>query len=220
MMFRVTILLFFLCLTAGHAGELTGTVKVLKKGGKSELSSFENTIVYLTGVKSEAPKTPAILDQKDNKFLPRILPVVVGQEVQFWNRDKVMHNVFSTDSDPSFDLGRYTQGKYKSQTFTNAGVYKIYCNIHQTMVADIVVVENTYFARTNADGYYQIKGIPEGEYTLHAVHIYGGTTEEKIKVEKDPINKDFTLTSQKVVREINDHKNKDGKSYRSGGYRR
>ena len=217
---RLLTVLLVLCAAGLHAGDLTGTIKVLKKGGKSELSSFENTIVYLSGAKTPAPDTPAILDQKDKKFLPRILPVVVGQEVQFWNRDKVMHNVFSTDSDPSFDLGRYPQGKYESQTFKTPGVYKIYCNIHQTMVADIVVVENTYFARTNEKGEYQIKGVPPGEYTLHAVHIYGGKNEVKVTIGTAPTTKDFSLTSLKVVREITDHKNKDGKSYRSGGYRR
>jgi plastocyanin len=211
-----------LLLTAGilQAGDIRGTVTVLKKGGDGELSSFDNTIVYLKGLSSAAPKTPAILDQVDKTFVPRVLPVVVGQEVQFWNRDKVMHNVFSTDVEPSFDLGRYPDGKYETQVFNTAGIFKIYCNIHQTMIADIVVLENTYFAATKEDGSYEIKDVPPGTYTLHAVHIFGGEAETSITIGKDPATQDFTLTSEKVVREIEDHKNKDGKSYRSRSYRR
>ncbi len=211
------ILIFTLALmvaaTTVHAGSIVGQVTLLKKGGKHPLKSFANAVVYIDGIKTAAPSEAVVLNQKKKRFIPRLLPVVRGQEVQFLNSDRVRHNVFSPHEQEPFDLGRYPKNQYKSVRFNVVGPHKIYCNIHQRMIADILVLDNRYFAVTDKEGHFRTENVPPGEYTIKVWHIFGGAEEKKIRVTDKPLSLDFTLTSQKYLREIKRHTNKFGEPY-------
>jgi plastocyanin len=200
-----------------YAGDVKGTVEVLKKDGKKPLKSFANTLVFIEGIETEAPGEPAVMDQKKKRFIPRLLPIVKGQEVIFTNSDRLRHNTFSPHKTEPFDLGTYGKGKSASVTLQVPGHHRVYCNIHQKMIGDIYVVPNHYFAVTDNSGKFTIKDVPEGEYTLKAWHIYGGADERPVRVAVQPIEENFVLTSQKKTRELEKHSNKEGKAYKRFG---
>ena len=126
----------------------------------------------------------------------------------------LFRSVFSTNKLNPFDLGRYKKKKSKSVQFNNLGQQKIYCNIHQKMIADIIILENKYFSMTDKTGQYKIQNIPEGTYTVNVWHIYGGSTKQKITVSNKNLIQNFKITSTKIVREIKKHKNKRGRKYK------
>lgn len=107
-----------------------------------------------------------IMDQKNTRFAPRVLPVQVGEQVQFLNSDPVFHNVFSLSPSKKFDLGRYRKGGSKFITFEKSGVVQVFCDIHAEMVGFVVVVETPFFATIDAVGDYQINDVPEGKYDV------------------------------------------------------
>ena len=143
-----------------YTAVLSGQVEILKKGGDKPEDSFEHAVVYLSGISTPPPDGAAIQVQKNKQFSPRLLTVVKGQQVDFHNKDKVKHNVFSTDKLNPFELGRYGAGEFRSVTFNNPGIQPVYCNIHQKMVSYVAVVDSIYSANTTADGHYQIENIP------------------------------------------------------------
>lgn len=203
----------------GICGDLVGTVEVLKKGGRRPLSSFAHAVVYIKNIQLAQPQDPALSIQKGKAFEPRLLVVVKGQEVHFTNADPIKHNVFSRDEGLSFDLGHYPQGEHRSVNFNQTGAYKVYCNIHQAMVQDVVVVENRFFSVTDDAGRFHIEGVPPGTYELVAWHIFGGNQSRTVVVDESDLTVDFTLESTKRVREIVSHPNKDGRDYDQGdGY--
>ena len=57
------------------------------------------------------------------------------------------------------------------------------CNVHAEMSAYIVVTETPYFARTDKEGKFVLKGVPPGKYTLKVWH-------EKAKPAALPIDVD------------------------------
>jgi hypothetical protein len=56
------------------------------------------------------------------------------------------------------------------------------CNQHPWMRAYVSVLPHPYFAVSAADGSFQIKNLPPGEYTLVAVHEKFGEQTIKVKV--------------------------------------
>lgn len=110
------------------------------------------------------------LEQKDKRFIPHLMVVQVGTEVEFPNHDPFFHNVFSVYDGKPFDLGLYANGESKPVRFNRPGVSHIYCNIHPQMSAVIVTVDTPYFAISTPDGEYSIENVPAGTYQMHIWH--------------------------------------------------
>ena len=160
------------------AANLSGTVQL----SNSRLSTvrrgrdYSGVVVWLEPVNAtsvhETSKTTAGLtvEQKDKKFIPHILAAPVGATVRFPNLDPIFHSVFSNFSGQIFDFGLYAPGASRKITFTRPGVVRIFCNIHPTMSAVIVVVRSSWFAVSDAAGSYTIPAVPPGDYRLEVFH--------------------------------------------------
>jgi hypothetical protein len=59
---------------------------------------------------------------------------------------------------------------------------RVKCNIHSWMHAFIGVVDNPYFAVTGADGTFELKNVPPGEYTIEAWQEELGVAVQRITV--------------------------------------
>ena len=107
----------------------------------------------------------------DKTFTPSFAVISCGTEVEFPNWDHISHNVFSrSKAAPAFDLDRYPYGYSKTRTFDKVGVVQVFCNIHQQMHAVIVVTPNAFFARADAEGRFELRGVPQGRHELVVWH--------------------------------------------------
>ncbi len=139
----------------GIAGKVNAKVAKHKK----------NVVVYIESAAYTGTPKEAELDQKNQVFIPFVLPVVKGTTVKFLNNDATGHNVFSPDGE-KFDLGVYSKDETRSYAFKTEGLYTILCKMHNSMIAYVLVLQNPYFAVTGEDGAFKIEGVPPGEYTL------------------------------------------------------
>lgn len=142
-------------------GTISGTVTARRA------RTVRNTVVWLEGVPGaqRPPAAPVSMDQVNQKFRPRVLPIVKGTTVRFLNNDNTGHNVYTPDGE-AYDLGTWPKGEHRDHTFTAAGTYTQLCKMHPQMIAYIVVVPTTFFARTGRDGTFQLTNVPPGTYTL------------------------------------------------------
>jgi len=153
-------------------GVVRGKVTVLKKklfGGVARSDDASGAVVYVTGYREPAPGQTAALEQQNERFRPRILPIVAGQTVSFPNRDRFYHNVFSVSAVQSFDLGQYkASDPPHEQVFETPGLVPVYCNIHPQMISYVVVLENRAFAVTGEDGVFELRGVHAGPIAVNA----------------------------------------------------
>ncbi len=127
------------------------------------------------------PARPAQIDQKGMAFVPHVVAVQKGATVVFKNSDTVRHNVFTPDGD-KYNLGTWGQGETKPHTFTASGVFHQLCNVHPEMSGFVVVLDNPYFAVTEADGKFTIANVPPGSYTLKTWSEKGAETTKAVTV--------------------------------------
>jgi len=147
---------------------IAGKIEITQRAKTHE--SLGDIVVWLRPVsKNLDPPVVAAhvqLLQKNKTFQPHVLPITVGSTVDFPNADPIFHNAFSSFDGQIFDVGLYAPGTSKSIHFHEAGVVRVFCNIHPTMSAVILVLDTPYFGRVGKDGHYRIRDVPPGSYEL------------------------------------------------------
>lgn len=135
-------------------------------------SDRKRSVVYLEaaphGAFEEGERVRAVLDQRNQTFVPHVLAIQAGTSVDFPNNDRTYHNVFSLSRAKRFDLGRYPKSQVRTVRFDRPGVVRVFCDIHSHMSAFILVFAHRYFATTDETGAYRIDGVPAGAYRLVA----------------------------------------------------
>jgi plastocyanin len=223
---RLTAVAFFcvaaLWTTPLAAGSVTGRVELKDSHVRSVRKGrdYSGVVVWLLPAGAAMPPVDgkhARLIQKDKTFTPHVLAIETGTTVDFPNYDPIFHNAFSNFSGQLFDIGLYAPGSSRSFRFRRSGTVRIFCNIHPTMSAVILVVDTPYFAVTGRDGTFAIANVRPGEYKLKVFHERATESvlqglERTVPVESE----DLTLP----VMEISEsgylaapHKNKYGKDY-------
>src|SRR5438552_10891922 len=108
-----------------------------------DLPDLLRSVVYLESAPRGAFETTegghAIMDQRNETFVPHLLAITTGTTVDFPNSDKFYHNVFSLSKTKRFDLGRYAAGGSRQVRFDRPGIVRVFCEIHSHMNASILV---------------------------------------------------------------------------------
>ncbi|HID23427.1 MAG TPA: hypothetical protein EYP14_13660 [Planctomycetaceae bacterium] len=130
------------------------------------------------------PTEPAVVDQKGCKFEPHVLAVRVGQEIRIRNSDPLIHNVHALPKrNTSFNFTQAQQGMEDVRTFERPEtMIPIRCDIHPWMVCYVTVVPHPFFAVTGEDGWFDLAGLPSGEYTVEAIHERLGRLRRTVSV--------------------------------------
>jgi plastocyanin len=156
---RQRLLAFIGIISIAAAGEaLAGEIRVtvLDREGQP----VPDVAVFVEGAAPmQAPAgTTAVMDQVDQRFVPHVLVVQTGTSVEFPNSDVVAHHVYSFSHPNHFKLPIYKGHAHPPVAFEENGVVILGCNIHDHMLAYIVVVDTPAFSTTNANGVALLDG--------------------------------------------------------------
>jgi plastocyanin len=154
-------------LTPGHAA--TVDVQAMGSDGKA----LPDTVVFLESREAKAAAKPLAgveLEQAQRRFARRVTVLTVGSELRFPNRDTVRHHVYSFSPAKTFELKLYTGSPSSPVVFDKAGIAVLGCNIHDQMLAWVVVVETPHFAVADAQGRARLDNVPAGSYHLRTWH--------------------------------------------------
>lgn len=168
------------------AGIVKGSITI---GGKPATGA----VVSIEGLSKEQLKTlmslhkpqKRMIDQRNLKFIPTVVAVMVGESVDFPNNDKSWHNVYSKGGANDFDLGLYPPGKTRSKKFDKPGVSRILCNAHPDMEAFVVVKDHPFFSVTDNRGNYQIENVPLGKVRVETWYPNLEVRSETVEIVRD-----------------------------------
>jgi plastocyanin len=116
-----------------------------------------------------APPLHAVIDQVNRAFQPDLLVIPVGSTVEFPNSDSVSHQIYSFSSAKRFQLPLYRGKPYPPVLFDQAGVVTLGCNIHDEMLAYLVITDAPYFGRTDPGGGWSAE-VARGRYRIAIWH--------------------------------------------------
>ena len=169
------------CVQAGAAS--TDETVVVGDSG-----ALQNVFVYvkdgLGNLRFPIPSASVVLDQKGCHYVPHVLGVQVGQNVDIVNSDPTLHNVHAVPkANQEFNMGQPLPGiKFTRQFSTREVMVPFKCDVHSWMQAYIGVLDHPYFAVTSADGSFSLKGLPPGTYTIEAWHEKLGTQTQSVTI--------------------------------------
>lgn len=196
--------------------EFGGMLRLSAEGKALRAEESAEAVVYWRPrqpVTLVAPEEPLVVTTRRKAFLPRSLPIVVGSQVRFPNEDAILHNAFSTSAGNAFDTGLYGAGEGDTVRFEQAGLVRVYCNVHQSMVAHILVLDTPYFTRPDRSGRFTMK-LPAGPGELFVWHERATLWRKPLSIEAfSTVDVQLDLSRRRVPA----HLNKFGKPYRSGG---
>jgi plastocyanin len=148
-----------------------------------------------------APSTPVVIDQKGCRYTPHVVGAMIGQPIRFTNSDPTMHNIHmvpTVGANQTVDISQPPNGGAESRVFSQPELMiPVRCNNHPWMQAFVNVVTNPFFAVSDADGHFEIKGLPPGTYTVVADHEVLGEQMATVTVStKQTATQDFTFTAK------------------------
>jgi plastocyanin len=155
--------------TCSGAGAASVSVFVGDTGGKP----LTDAVVMLEPAAGRLPVAPMSgvqIAQVKRQFSPQVSVVTVGTPVTFPNDDTVRHHVYSFSPVKTFELKLYAGVPNAPVVFDKPGIAVLGCNIHDQMVAWVVVVDTPFHARSAASGKARIDGVPPGNYQLRVWH--------------------------------------------------
>ena len=138
-----------------------------------ENNGVKNVLVYVKESKSgslsknyDTPKEAAVIDQKGCVYVPHVLGVMVGQQLDILNSDGTLHNIHALPKvNKEFNKAMPRSKKQMSVKFDKVEApFKIKCDVHPWMGAFLGVFDHPYFAVTGPDGSFSIKDVPDGTY--------------------------------------------------------
>ena len=193
--------------------QISGTL-VLVQEGRNVTDGVDQAVVFFTPAKK--PKVAAVIETVPQMatikkaFQPRMLVVPVGAKVRFPNQDPILHNAFSVSGGNAFDVGLYGKGPGKTVTFKEAGLVRVFCNVHQQMAAYVLVVDTPYSTAPDKKGGFSLAGLPAGPGTLSVWHERGELISQQVTLPASaPLKLSLAVSKPRVPR----HLNKFGKAY-------
>ncbi|MEW6731167.1 MAG: carboxypeptidase regulatory-like domain-containing protein [Acidobacteriota bacterium] len=166
-----------------------------------------NVIVYVKEgpvTKNSFPKPAeaATLDQKNCQYTPHVVSFMIQQDFKVLNSDNTNHNVHPLPkTNKEWNESQSPKGDPIVKTFPRQEVIPVKCNIHPWMKAYLGVFDHPFHTVSKADGSFEIKGLPPGDYTIEAWHETLPAQTQKVTVAaKDAKTVEFTFKAEAAYR--------------------
>lgn len=144
-----------------------------------------DVVVHATLLSGTVParlKKDISIEQVNKEFVPLVSVAQTGTLVNFPNRDQIRHHVYSFSPAKTFEIKLYSGVPAKPVLFDKPGEIVLGCNIHDTMIAYVLIVDTPFFAKADKQGRALLDNLPAGDYEVQMWYPGGGTMPAAQKV--------------------------------------
>ena len=147
-------------------------------------NALDNVVVYISAGADDAnaPSQAVTFTQKGCQYIPHVIALHTGQELQVINADQTSHNIHP--------LAKVNREWNKSQPpgspaiqekFDSPEFISVKCNIHPWMHGWFAVLKTNHYAITSGGG-FSLPNLPAGKYTVTAWHEDYGTQTQDVTI--------------------------------------
>jgi len=170
--------------------------------GKGSVKAGEALETY----RFEDPDSEVVLQHKNCQFSPRVLGIRTGQKLSIVNADPTFHNTHAVPrANPEWNQSQPSDGPPIVKTFRRPELLiPVKDNQHPWEKAYISVMDHPFFAVTDEQGNYEIRGLPPGKYKLVMWHEVLGEQEIEITLQPNENKRlDVLFSSEKALKSTN-----------------
>jgi hypothetical protein len=163
-------------------------------------NTLDNVVVYISAGADDpnAPSQAVTFTQKGCQYIPHVIAMHTGQELDVLNADQTSHNIHP--------LAKVNREWNKSQPpgappikdkFDAPEFISVKCNIHPWMHGWFAVLKTNHYAVSSNGGAFSLPNLPAGKYTVTAWHEDYGTKTQDVTISGNETKTiDFTFTAK------------------------
>jgi len=171
----------------------------------------QNAVVCLEEI-SQGKKTPGkekfVLDQRKCEYVPHVMILPAGAQMEIVNSDPILHNVHAYDltseSRTAFNIAQPIKGQrtpIKTTQLKAPGLMLETCDAgHPWMSAYVIVADHPYYAVTDANGKFVLSDVPPGSYKLKMWHE--GVVAVRTELEHEKPKKYYFEEPYEITKEV------------------
>lgn len=162
--------LFLGCAGGANDGEATGEMPTVRGIAPSAAGGLPSVVFFepVLGAGAPARAEPTVMDQFGLAFIPDLMVLRPGDQVEFRNSEDVAHNVrvVQVDRDSMLFNVVTPPGEPYRHRFDQLGEHAVACDIHPGMRAVILVATARYSVIAEDDGTFELPAMAAGRYKL------------------------------------------------------
>src|SRR5258708_5851425 len=148
-------------------------------------NTLENVVVYISAGADDAsvPSKAVTFTQKGCQYIPHVVVLHTGQELQVANADQTSHNIHPMPTlNREWNKSQPPGSPNISEKFDQAEFIKVKCNIHPWMSGRFAVLKTSHYSVTEDNGAFSLPDLPAGKYTVTAWHEDYGTQVQEVTI--------------------------------------